>query len=769
MRLGKLRSYSAGCLLASLAALPSAAHAQSAVDGNDHGEIVVTAQKRKEGINDVPITISAFSGTRLNDAGINGLNNLAAITPGLTVTDTSANGVPIYTIRGVGFSDYSTSASSTVGIYADEVALPYAVMTRGVFFDTQQVEVLKGPQGDLYGRNSTAGQININSARPTDTFKAGASADVSNYGETNVEGYVSGPVVDGLTARLAGKVSEGGAWQHSISRPDDRLGNKDVMAVRGSLDWKATPNLDVFVSGHYIVDRSDNQAATAYSGTLIGESALRLPAVTTTAAGSPTSAFSVGNDSAADWGDGDLRPRRDNRLAGFVAKANLDLSVATLSSVTGYDRFTRHEANDGDGWAGNDGNSINDTHLSVFSQELRLASKESGPLTWIVGGYYSHDVMHENYHYYMQQSFYALALGIQTLDTRYDQITTSLAGFAHAEYRLGDGWRVLGGIRYTHEKRTWSGCTYDSGDGTLAQYVGTTVGGCGTYDDIPGTPGYGTYAVFTDTIGANKPMWKVGIDKKIGRELVYATVSNAFKSGGFSGINTNLASQLLPYGPETVTAYELGSKLSLAGNRIHVDAAAFWYDYRNKQESDYINTFVGALVQLTNVPRSRVRGAEVDGHWQVTPELSLDGSATYLDAVITDWPGAGVDSGNVAVATNLAGARLANSPRWQTMLAGAYEKAIGRDTKAFVALDMNSRTATSGRVLALDPSTGVAGYTLVNGRIGIKGEDGKWQVALWMRNIANRYYYTAAFAANSTYVRMNGMPRTFGLSARHDF
>jgi iron complex outermembrane receptor protein len=185
--------YSSGAALAVLAwslGIPAAwaAPAENGT-GADAGaedaspEIVVTAQKRNQNVNDVPIAINAFGGAALADAGVKSLESLSSIAPSLTVTSTAATGVPVYTIRGVGFSDYSTSASSTVGIYADDIALPYAVMTRGAFFDVGQVEVLKGPQGDLYGRNSTAGQININSARPTDTFKAGASADVSNWGK----------------------------------------------------------------------------------------------------------------------------------------------------------------------------------------------------------------------------------------------------------------------------------------------------------------------------------------------------------------------------------------------------------------------------------------------------------------------------------------------------------------------------------------------------------------------------------------------------------
>ena len=203
---------------------------------------------------------------------------------------------------------------------------------------------------------------------------------------------------------------------------------------------------------------------------------------------------------------------------------------------------------------------------------------------------------------------------------------------------------------------------------------------------------------------------------------------------------------------------------------MQLNAAGFYYDYKNKQEAAYINTFVGALVQLTNVPRSRIRGFELEAHWQATPHLSFDGSTTYLDAVITDWPNAGVNNGaNLAVPTDLAGARLANSPRWQSNLSGTYETPLTKNLTGFATLDMNSRTSYSGRVLELDPTTGVAGYTLFDARAGVKDPDGAWQVSLWVRNLADKYYYTSAFVGNSIYARMNGMPRTFGLSGRVNF
>ncbi|MEM8564608.1 MAG: TonB-dependent receptor plug domain-containing protein, partial [Pseudomonadota bacterium] len=155
-------------------------------------ETVVTAQKRTQNINDVGITINAFTGEQLQEFGVATPEDIAQFTPGLTVNETAATGVPLYTIRGVGFQDYSTAATSTVGLYFDEVAMPYSVMTRGLLFDQERVEVLKGPQGDLFGANTTAGSINFISNKPTQEFEAGIRATYGNYESYDLEAFVSG-------------------------------------------------------------------------------------------------------------------------------------------------------------------------------------------------------------------------------------------------------------------------------------------------------------------------------------------------------------------------------------------------------------------------------------------------------------------------------------------------------------------------------------------------------------------------------------------------
>ncbi|MEM9183073.1 MAG: TonB-dependent receptor plug domain-containing protein, partial [Pseudomonadota bacterium] len=233
-------------------------------------EITVTAQKREQGVNDIGITVNAFTGQQLQELGVFSSEDLAVFTPGLTVNETAATGVPLYSIRGVGFQDYSTGASSTVGLYFDEVAIPYTVMSRGLLFDVERVEVLKGPQGDLYGRNTTAGQINFVSRKPTEEFDASVVINYGRFNTVDVEGFVSGPLSDRVQGRFAMKTTQSNeGWQQSATR-DDELGEKDVTAVRGMLNFDLSDSATLLVNVHHVDDQSDNRANTAYDGRIVG-------------------------------------------------------------------------------------------------------------------------------------------------------------------------------------------------------------------------------------------------------------------------------------------------------------------------------------------------------------------------------------------------------------------------------------------------------------------------------------------------------------------
>ena len=772
-------------------------------------EVVVTAQKREQSINDVPITISAYTADTVADLGIRSAEDMEYLTPGLEVNTTGGIGTKTWTIRGVGFNDYSTAASSTVGIYFDEVAIPYPVMATGMFFDTERVEVLKGPQGDLYGRNTTAGQVSFVSAKPTETYEAGFRAGIGNFETFDFEGFISGPVSDSVRGRVAFVTEQRGeGWQKSLTRPGDELGEVDRYALRGLLDIDVSDSVSVLLKGYYNDDQSDNVAPTAFDGRLVG-----LPF--RTRRGGPFNGageledfvvYSTGDSEVADWTNGPggaLRPQRDNQIYGASARVSADIGDLEFVSLTSWDGFERRESNDWDGTALNDSSNINVTDIDVFAQEVRLSG--GGDRTnWVAGLYYSTDDVDEDYNYFFGEGRF----GINQLDTAYQQETESIAIFGHWEYDLNEQWGVILGARFTSEDREWTGCTNDAtpadldfsgsmgpnlplnvflnniinGPGVLTPngllndafnipnglppVEPLALNGCGTFNDLVGTPNAGQYAVFSDEIDADELMWKIGVDYAPNDDtLLYGTISKGFKSGGFNGANSNTHSQLVPYDIEELLAYEVGIKSTLLDGAMQFNGSVFFYDYEDKQEANSAVTPVGNISGLTNIPESEIFGAEAEIFWRPTERLIIQSGLSILDTEVTEWMATDslLSSFPVTVLFDASGTELPNAPDFSGNITVAYAFPVGDNLLLSPALDVIYRGETKGDV---EPENFRESYTLTNFRVSLAPADtDRWEVQLWARNLLDEdYYVSGQGGGNFTVVRTNGMPLTWGVS-----
>ncbi len=781
-------------------------------------EVIVTAQKREQSINEVPLAISAFSAQSVADYGVRSAEDLSSIAPVLVVNQTGGTGTLSWSIRGVGFNDYSTSATSTVGLYVDEVSLPYPVMASGQYFDVDRIEILKGPQGDLYGRNTTAGQVHFISNRPTDVFESGASLSYGNYKTLDFEGYVSGPLSESLRGRMAIKtVRAWDGWQESLTRPGDTLGKKEAYAVRAQLAWDMGESFSALLGVRYNDDQSDGIANTPVNGLSLG-----LPAPTTRATRNAGGAlekhvtYSTNNNKAADWTNGPrgqgnaLRPKRDNQLLGLSARLSWMVNDIEIVSISSYDNFDRSEANDWDGIALLDSSNINVTDIEIFSQELRVSSTYGESIDWLAGLYYSRDDLAEDYNYFFGEGRF----GIQQLDTNYEEDVESIAVFAHAEWDVTEQWGLTVGARYTSEDREWRGCTNDPTPTDLPnlpglplyRFLNTIINGpgvltpngllndgfntpnnlppvealepgdCATFNDLPSTADVGQFAPFSRKISTNEWMWKFGLDYAPTEDmLLFANVSRGFKSGGFNGANSNTHKQLLPYEPETLTAYELGVKATLGGGGggggIQWNASVFYYDYKNKQERNDAVTPVGNISGLTNVPKSEIFGVETELNAQLTPNWRFNASAVYLKTKIKEY--LAID-GNASAFPNevffdAAGIELDNAPRWSLNLGSAYDLRLGDSYVLTPAADLVYRDETSGGVFAGEQAK--RSYLLANARLSLTSTtNDKWRVTLWARNVFDRDYFLSAFGGgNFTFVRTNGMPRTYGLRLDYRF
>jgi len=802
----------ASAVTASLTAMGQSAAAQSMLE-----EVVVTAQKRAQSITDVGITINAFSNETLKDLGIDNVLDIAAHTPGLIYNEAGGLGVPVYTIRGVGFDDYSVASNSTVGIYVDEVALPYPVMTRGMMYDIERVEVLKGPQGDLYGRNATGGAINFINQKPTEEFESAITLGYESYETVTAEGYISGALTDAVRARVSAtykKSNEG--WMDSHTR-DDELGEYDNAAARLLIDWDASEALSVRFNLHYTGDDSENagQARSGQLGTTFDAADLSRLDQQSGWLTLPLAATGLGNagipvaDALApaapedpdkgDWNEG-FNPENNNDLFGGSVTLNWELNGMLLTSISAYDKFERDDAFDWDGTSLSLFEQVSDTEITSYSQELRLTSDNDSNLSWIAGLYYSTDEINDTNFAFVGDASGSNGL-FGTVENSFDQDTDTAAAYAHLEWQFAEDWGMTLGARFTHEERDVDACSRDvdgglaflfhdldlidfdtggTGDDFFLSSTSLSTGDCVTVDPskgsvIPDANGPGTAVIyggesslFSDDISEDNFSGKIGLDYSFSEDLlVYGSIGTGFKSGGYNGALASSFLQLDPYDDETLTAYELGIKATLFDGSMQLNAATFYYDYEDKQVISVINDPVfGPLAALVNVPESDIFGAEFEGSWLPTDGLTLNLGVSYLDTEVTKYEGFNpLDPGLGKV--DFDGAELGSAPELSANLRISYQWDVSRDLYVRLATDASYTDDYHSGLQYVNPKDerfDVDSYSLVNARATLGAQSDKWDVTAWVKNIGDEYYYPSVTFSNDAITRGIGRGRTYGAS-----
>lgn len=785
-------------ILALAAAAPGMVRAQDTAEdagtapeaeASDSNDIVVTAQRRAENINDVGVTIQAFSGDTLKSAGISDASGLAQVTPAFNFARSSAN-TPIYTIRGIGFQTPNLSSTSPVGIYIDEVAYAYPYMSNGPAFDMERVEILKGPQGTLYGRNTTGGLVNYISAKPTSDFSTGFTVELGNFETVNAEGYVSVPLAPNLGLRVAGRwETSGKGWQKSVSRPGDRLGEKDRVGARAILEWEPTPELTVSLSGSYWDDRSDTIAVQAVAFTPDSP-----PFVVPGLAAAVRTDWQAGE---AEWGPtyAGKRPyQARSRFYGVSGRIDYRLSDdITFTSLTGYNDVRRHDMNDVDGTPFETSEYLSDGRIKSFSQELRLTGSGAS-LDWILGAYYSRDkIRDDQVGYYrdssilntlafvgglVPQTVYTpeqVANGFDNFRNLSSQKSRSISVFANADYRISDQFKLSAGLRYTDDSLKFRGCSADYNNNTAPvwntgvaavvaqrtgnpfQWPGVGPNECLTYRaDFSGRDPIYVRSLDEDNFAGRVAInWEPNDDT-----LVYASLSRGYKSGAFPVVAANVETQLDPAKQEQVTAYEVGLKASLADRIVQANVAGYYYDYRDKQLFGEIqDPIFSSLTRIINVPKSRVWGGEVDITVRPSNALMLKVGGSYTDTKVTEFNG----FDRLGQPQDFAGSAFPFTPKWQFNGLMTYDVPFGADNAVQFGANVSHQGSTPG-ALGEDPDFDVEAYTTVNANITVKLKDDRFRVGVFARNLFNENYYTATDVLTDTVIRVPGMVRTYGVS-----
>ncbi|WP_333604780.1 TonB-dependent receptor [Novosphingobium sp.] len=728
--------------------------AGAANNADASGDIIVTAQKRAESINDVGMSITAVSGDNLLKRGVTDASQLTKVVAGFNYNET-ARADPIYTIRGVGFQDSSIAASPTVTVYVDEIPIPYSGGTLGASLDLQRVEVLKGPQGTLFGGNSTGGAINFVATKPTNDLSAGVNLSYGRFNSVDLSGFVSGPLAPTLTARLSGKLVRSNDWQRSYTRSDTN-GEKNQLLGRLLLDWKPTDALTVSINANGWRDHSETQAPQ-----LIGRTA----AITGIPFDPDFAVYPLApnNARAAGWDPGVSFKQHNSywHTSGRIDYKPND--TLTLTSITSYQEYRRRVPVDIDGTDVTVFRSISSGKVDTFFQEVRLAADFGKEGHALIGANYQSDNITEDQFLNFSHSTQAFLGGEVTASNK--QKAKNKAIFANLEYEILPSLKLQGGIRYTDSKRSYVGCTRDSGSGTAAAALnalipglGAVSGGC-TLVVNPTAPFAGE---FVDHLNQDNVSWRVGLNYNATQDvLLYANVSKGYKAGSYQSLPAASAASLLPVTQESVLAYEAGFKAALFDHKLQLNGAAFYYDYKNKQIRGIINIPIfGNGEALINVPKSRIAGFELNAILRPVSGLTISPSITLVASKVRSSLISGTPDGTVG---QFKGEAFPYTPKWSGNTDVEYRWALNSGLEAFVGSNVTYTSSTNGGFGEL-PLYRLKGYALLDLRAGVEGDGGKWSASVWGRNVTNEYYWTTATRASDAATRFAGMPVTYGVA-----
>jgi iron complex outermembrane recepter protein len=734
-------------LLSALSAAPAWAQEQAETDTSGLGDIIVTAERRAASVQETPISITALSGKALQDAGITSTESLVNATPGLLVQRSVVGKI---SIRGVGNENYTIAGDPGVAVHTDGVYIARA--SAGLFdlFDIQRVEVLRGPQGTLYGRNATGGVINIIPNTPTDEFEAYASGEYGNYDKARFEGMLSGPLGGGLKARVAVL----GAWRDGYTKnifPGAKarglgdLDNQDLWAVRGQLQYDASDTFEARLAVEYLKDDS-NLPAYKY---LNQPNALPNENYLLNQRRTVSQGFELAIPGASRDVGSDEDIFKTNQL-GLGLHLKFNIGDYTLKTITGFRDTDFNWLNDGDGADIFYVNYIQQDSTKQYSQEIQLASPEGDQFSWIVGAFWFRET---------GDTFIALPFTFGAGLPFYIEIngsakTRALAGFGELNWKATDKLKITLGARYNNEKRSTE-FVYDINFGSLFRR---------NFDDSE------TFNSFTPRAVIN---YEATDDLNI-----YASATRGFKSGGY-----NLLAFQEKFDPEKVWSFEAGFKSTFADNRVRFNANIFYMDYKDMQVGQIVNL----SSVITNAARSRLYGLEAELQTKPLENLEIGGTLAYLNAKFKDFctgdptqPSAPISAGcNAANPIQLSGNRLPRAPEWT--LTGYFQ--VSDDFEGFGNLAFRGDIRYQSQVYftqfnrsaaAQPPGVEQKGYAIANARLTWTSGNEIFQVAAWMNNVFDKDYFTEVLesgAFNPQLVSQGYVapPRTYGLTVSARF
>lgn len=730
-------------------------------------EVIVTAERREANLQDVPISLTSFSASDLDALQVRDLGDLQSLVPNLSIHVGDANNAVVY-IRGVGQIDSIAFFEPGVGVYLDDVYLGRA---QGAFLDVldvERIEVLRGPQGTLYGRNTVGGAVKYVSAAPTEEFSANVSATLGNYSRADYKASISGPLVeDTLYGRLTvAQLTRDGYSGNLFDGQDD--GDRDTFYTRGVLNFKVSDNFSIQLAADY-TDSDPDRSRTPSKVTPI-----TILTVDPFTFGLSFATFPADSDPFVV--NADFNTVEQTETKGANLNLVWDISAAlTFKSISSYRKLEYGTELDLDGTPVNAFGIFYFNNQEQWTQELQLAYQDSRISA--VGGLYYFNEQGTTFDGGVFSNFLIALSG----DSKFE--TDSYAAFGQLDYNFTDRLTGIFGVRYTDEEKAYSRRAEDFDLTALAGIRFDPDTFAVSYAN-PGllNPGSSDLAldggIGVPRVGANpRPAdfdnvsFKGGLKYQISDAAqIYATVAEGFKSGGFNGRVAD--GQLEPYDEETLTSYEAGIKSQWLDNRLRTNAAMFYTDYNDLQVSSFTASADGLtfIPVFTNAGAATIQGAELEVTAVMTDRLTVTANVGYLDAQYDEFL-AQPDPVTGQVVDVSDEREIVNSPEWDTFLGLAYAIPLAARGSVTLLANWAYRSKT---YLEVNSSENLAqgAYSLYDASLIYDSPDGHWRVILGGKNLADKEYRTHAFdlsAFPGVELGYYNPPRTYSLTAAYRF
>jgi iron complex outermembrane receptor protein len=678
------------------------------------GVMVVTAQKREETVQEVPISIVLLPGETIEKERIQNIRDITSHTPSLEM-DSFPTSQPRLFIRGIGSGDLGAAGDSSVGVFIDDVYIPRPAGVAFDVFDVERIEVLRGPQGTLWGKNVPGGAINVVPAKPQSELSTAVTATVGNYNRLEASAMVNAPLGESAATRwVVSARTHDGYVDNTFT--GNELFDEETVSGRGQLRILPSDEVAIYVTFDGTRDRELGPARHVKLLDL----------------DDPLSAFwTVTNDDLSVV-QSETDGYQDRDVWGGRLGIDWDIGPATLSSITSYRQLDYNYREDFDG--GNPGTNLinikggNDEQASSFSQELRLAGYAAGGTSWVTGLFYEVDDTDRLYAVLLDMQILGLPPDTFLLQDNYDQSnsTESYALFGDVTVPVGDRWSLAAGLRYSNDSKEYDLTTFGTANVISQEFY--TASASDSWNDI-------TWRAVAEYQPSDNTM-------------LYGTVSTGYKAGGYQDTPPTAESAVVPFNPENAINYEIGVRSSSHQGRLIANATAFYMDYTDLQ----VRYTEGLNFYTLNAGKAEIKGLEMQLTGRPADRLRLGLNYTYLDATLTEYVEEGVDySGN----------RLSRSPEHNVAAVAGYDFVVGK--KSLLTVEANYHYVSkvfydnsNTELETVEPRNEVDARLILT--------TGDFEISLWGKNLTDEQFETHQATFVGAVFAIYSAPPTYGVS-----